>query len=158
MHSLSLTHSRIIRKVCSMKLLQEQDVSEEMLSSRGEYGTHHDPPDDHQIESTLTGEALIGVEPERVDPRTLQIVEQLFPGHHGLQFLAAILRLALAKQLALPELGFSEETSIAVITIQSIRALAKLIGYSYDTTEKYIVVLCQLRLLYKKRHRHQIVL
>ncbi len=99
-----------------------------------------------------------GIEKERVDPYTLQIIDQLFPGHHGLQFLAGILRQASVKQLALPELALPEITDVAVITVQSLRTLAQLIGFSYDTTEKYIVVLSHLRLLHKKRYRRQIIL
>ncbi len=99
-----------------------------------------------------------GIEKERVDPYTLQIIDQLFPGHHGIQFLAGILRQASVKQLALPELALPEVTDVAVITVQSIRTLAQLIGFSYDTTEKYIVVLSHLRLLHKKRYRRQIIL
>ena len=108
-------------------------------------------------EPLSTGE-IVGVEKERVDPYTLQIIDQLFPGHHGIQFLARILRQASIKQLALPELAFPEVTDVAVITVQSLRALARLIGCSYDTTEKYIVVLSRLRLLHKKRFRRQITL
>ncbi len=99
-----------------------------------------------------------GVEQERVDPFTLQVIDQLFPGHHGVKFLAALLRLATVKQRTLPELGVPETADVAVITVQSIRTLARQIGLSYDTAEKYIVVLCYLRLLYKQRHRRQIVL
>ena len=101
---------------------------------------------------------VTGVEKERVDPYTLQIIDQLFPGHHGTQFLARILRHASIKQLALPELAFPEVADVAVITVQSLRALARLIGFSYDTTEKYIVVLSRLHLLHKKRSRRQIIL
>ncbi len=100
----------------------------------------------------------VGIEKECVDPYTLQMIDQLFPGHHGIQFLAGILRQASVKQLALPELAVPEGTDVAVITVQSIRTLARLIGFSYDTTEKYIVVLSQLRLLHKKRYRRQIIL
>src|SRR6266496_790574 len=100
----------------------------------------------------------VGIEKECVDPYTLQMIDQLFPGHHGIQFLAGILRQASVKQLALPELAVPEGTDVAVITFQSIRTLARLIGFSYDTTEKYIVVLSQLRLLHKKRYRRQIIL
>src|SRR5258708_7556646 len=83
----------------------------------------------------------IGIETERVDPYTLQMIDQLFPGHHGIRFLAGILRQASVKQLVLPELDFPEVADVAVITVQSLRILARLIGFSYDTTEKYIVVL-----------------
>jgi hypothetical protein len=94
-----------------------------------------------------------GVPRERVDPALLRIVEQLFPGHHGLDFLARLLRHAEAKQLALPDLGLSEAVDVAVITTRSLRALAAQIGLCYDTTEKYIVVFCQLRLLSKQREQ-----
>ncbi|MBA2677567.1 MAG: hypothetical protein H0U76_04115 [Ktedonobacteraceae bacterium] len=99
-----------------------------------------------------------GVAPERVDSRTLQIIEHLFPGNKGIEFLALLLRFATIKQLALPGLDLLESTDVAVITLQSIRELSKRIGWSYDTTEKYVVLFCQLRLLYKERHRRQITL
>ena len=56
------------------------------------------------------------------------------------------------------ELGLSEAADVAVITVQSLRVLARLIGLSYETTEKYVVLFCRLRLLHKKRYRRQIVL
>ncbi|HLZ59691.1 MAG TPA: hypothetical protein VKR06_22305, partial [Ktedonosporobacter sp.] len=77
---------------------------------------------------------------------------------HGLDFLARLLRQAEAKQLTLPELGLPDLSDVAVITAQSVRALAKQLGLSYDTTEKYVVVFCQLRLLSKQRHQRQMTL
>src|SRR5579859_6396385 len=85
----------------------------------------------------------IGVAKERVDPRTLQLIERLFPGHHGLDFLARLLRQAEAKQLSLPDLGLPDVCDVAVITAQSVRVLAQLLDLSYDTTEKYVVLFCQ---------------
>ncbi|HLZ62619.1 MAG TPA: hypothetical protein VKR06_37210, partial [Ktedonosporobacter sp.] len=111
--------------------------------------THHKPP---------SSVPAAGVPRERVDPRTLQLIERLFPGHHGLDFLARLLRQAEAKQLSLPDLGLPDVCDVAVITAQSVRVLAQLLGLSYDTTEKYVVLFCQLRLLSKERQRRQIIL
>src|SRR5579883_617769 len=92
--------------------------------------------------------APAGVPTERVDSYTLQIVDQLFPSPcSGLEFLALLLRLAIAKQVAL-EMG---KADVAEITVQSIRHLAKLIGWSYETTHKYVVLFCALGLLIKSR-------
>jgi hypothetical protein len=99
-----------------------------------------------------------GVQQERVDPYTLQIIEQLFPSHKGLTFLAALLCHAQVKQLALPGLGLPEVMDVAVIQMQSIRELSKKIGWGYDTTDKYVVLFCQLQLLYKQRQRTHICL
>ncbi len=109
-------------------------------------------------ELLLPQPAYTGVLWERVDPYTLRVIDMLFPGHHGTKFLAGLLRLAEAKQLALPELGLSEIADVAVITVQSLRTLAKQLGLSYDTTEKYIVLFSTLCLIYKKRYRRQVVL
>ncbi len=98
-------------------------------------------------------EPIIGVQQERVDPYTLHIIEQLFPAHKGLNFLNALLRHAQVKRLALPHLGLSEIGEVAVIQIHSIRELSKKIGWGYDTTNKYIMLFCQLQLLYKHRQR-----
>jgi hypothetical protein len=83
----------------------------------------------------------------------LHIIEQLFPAHKGLTFLNALLRHAQVKQLALPHLGLSEIGEVAVIQIHSIRELSKKIGWGYDTTNKYMMLFCQLQLLYKHRLR-----
>jgi hypothetical protein len=87
------------------------------------------------------------VSQERVDSHTLKALEHLL-GVKGLQFLAAFLRQAEAKQLALAGLGVVD---CAVITTKTIRALAKHIGWGYDTTEKYLVVLCALHFLHKEK-------
>src|SRR5450755_4645583 len=92
----------------------------------------HDPP--------------VGVATERVDAYTLEVIQLLFK-EKGLQFLAALLHLAIAKQCPLP--GLVDTTACAVITARSIRELAKRIGWGYDTTEKYLVILCALGLLFK---------
>ena len=95
---------------------------------------------------------------ERVDPYTLYVFSELFPGQHGLRILAGLLRQATVKQLVLPELGLVDASDVAVVTVQSVRLLSQLVGVAYDTLEKYIVVLDRLRLFYKKRLRHQIEL
>lgn len=100
----------------------------------------------------------IGVTKDRVDPYTLYLIEYLFPGRHGVKFLASLLQQATIKQLALPELDLPEITDVAVITSQNLRKLSALLGVAYDTTEKYIVVLCTLRLLDKQRSQQQTVL
>jgi hypothetical protein len=94
---------------------------------------------DHDLSSS--------VPQERVDSQTLKALEHLLGGK-GLQFLAAFLRLAEAKQQALAGLGVVD---CAVITTKTIRALAKRIGWGYDTTEKYLVVLCALHFLHKEK-------
>jgi len=98
-------------------------------------------------------EPAIGVQQERVDPYTLHIIEQLFPARKGLTFLNALLRHAQVKRLALPHLGLSEIGEVAVIQIHSIREFSKKIGWGYDTTNKYMMLFCQLQLLYKHRQR-----
>ena len=94
-------------------------------------GTHHGLP--------------VGVPQERVDPHTLEVIQLLWK-NKGLQFLAALLCLASAKQCSLPGLGTFD---CAVITARSIRQLASRIGWGYDTTEKYLVVLVALGFLHK---------
>ncbi|MBE3561329.1 MAG: hypothetical protein IMW89_19225, partial [Ktedonobacteraceae bacterium] len=98
-----------------------------------------------------------GIPKERVAASTLYLLERLFPGQHGIDFLARLLRHAQEKQLVLPDMG-PDITDVAVITVQSLRTLARLINLSYDTTEKYIVTLCHLRMVYKQRMRRQIIL
>jgi hypothetical protein len=86
---------------------------------------------------------------EQVDPSTLQVVNCLFPRPtSGVAFLALLLQLAQIKQRASGE-GFDQE--MAVITVQSIRDLSRLIGWGYDTTHKYVVIFCALGLLTKRR-------
>ena len=97
---------------------------------------------------------LPGVAPERVDSQTLRIVEQLFPAQKGIEFLALLLHHALVKQTSLP--GMDRPADCAVVAVQSLRVLSKMIGWSYDTTEKYVVLFCKLQLLSKERHRSQI--
>jgi hypothetical protein len=93
--------------------------------------------------------APIGVSTERVAPETLQAVDQLFPAPcNGLEFLALLLRLAICKQMALANMGMAD---VAEITVQSIRILAKKIGWSYESTHKYVVLFCALGLLIKSR-------
>lgn len=99
-------------------------------------GTHHDLP--------------VGVPQERVDPHTLEVIQLLWKSK-GLQFLAAFLCLASAKQCSLPGLGTLGTFDCAVITARSIRQLASRIGWGYDTTEKYLVVLVALGFLHKKK-------
>jgi|SRR5579883_837835 len=102
-----------------------------------------DPPEPSGIS------APIGVSTERVDPHTLQAVDQLFPSPcSGLEFLALLLRLAICKQMALANM---EMADVAEISVQSIRMLAKKIGWSYESTHKYVVLFCALGLLIKSR-------
>ncbi len=110
----------------------------------GEIALLHDPPanrdDDHSM----------GVPRERVDAHTLEVIRLLFK-EKGLLFLAALLRQAQARQRALPGLGLAD---CAVITARTIRELATRISqpgasWSYDTTEKYLVIFCALGFLSK---------
>src|SRR3981081_2094040 len=96
----------------------------------------HDPPE--------------GVSPERVDTHTLEVIRLLFKDK-GLQFVASLLRAASAKQRALPGIGLAD---CAVIGARTIRELATRISqpgasWGYDTTQKYLVVLCALHFLSK---------
>jgi hypothetical protein len=103
-------------------------------------------------EARITNEVAptdLGVPTERVAPETLQAVDSLFPAPtSGLEFLALLLRLAIAKQMALAEMGLAD---VAEISVPSIRKLAALIGWSYDTTDKYVRLFCALGLLVKSR-------
>jgi hypothetical protein len=90
-----------------------------------------------------------GIPKERVNSLTLQVVQHLFP--QGIAFLALLLRYAVVKQFALPD--WPEAVDAAMIQVPSLRTLAKMIGWSYDTVEKYVVVFCALGLLYKERSR-----
>src|SRR5258707_1033890 len=109
-------------------------------------------------DGTSSATTAAGVPQERVDPYTLQIIDHLFPAHHGLDILAKLLRQAQVKQLALPNLGLPEVTDVAVIAVKSLRKLAELIKVSYDTTEKYILLFSSLRLLWKQRRQQEITL
>jgi hypothetical protein len=107
------------------------------------------PPSDSLGERTHR-EALHGPSvgiAQRVDTHTLTALEQLL-GAKGLQFLATFLRLAEAKQHAFAEM---DPADCAVITTKTIRDMATRIGWGYDTTEKYLVVLCALHFLYKEK-------
>ncbi len=111
--------------------------------------------------SSLTGtynqaDEVSSVNVEHVDPHTLLVIEKLFPTPtSGLEFLALLLRLAIIKQLAH---GLGESHNVAVVTVQSIRVLAKLIGWSYETTHKYVVLFCALGLLSKHRENGKVQL
>lgn len=114
--------------------------SEEQIT--GEIALLHDPP------ARADDDPRVGMPAERVDARTLEVIRLLF-NEKGLLFLAALLRQARAKQRALPDLGVIE---CAVITARTIRELATRISqpgasWSYDTTEKYLVIFCALGLL-----------
>jgi len=116
--------------------------SEEQIA--GEVALLHDPP------AHADDDPRVGVPAERVDARTLEVIRLLF-NEKGLLFLAVLLQQARAKQRALPDLGVVE---CAVITARTIRELATRISqpgasWSYDTTEKYLVIFCALGLLSK---------
>jgi hypothetical protein len=106
------------------------------------------PPSSTQDEC-LPGMLTEGIPKERVNPLTLQVVQHLFP--QGIAFLALLLRYAVVKQFALPD--WPAAVDAAVIHVSSLRQLAQMIGWSYDTVEKYVVVFCALGLLYKERSR-----
>lgn len=93
--------------------------------------------------------APVGIDTERVNSHTLQAIDQLFPSPcSGLEFLALLLRLAICKQMAMAGM---EVADVAEITVQSIRVLAGKIGWSYETTHKYVALFCALGLLIKSR-------
>jgi hypothetical protein len=86
---------------------------------------------------------------EQVDPYTLEIINSLFPTHSsGLEFTARLLRYATIKQNVLPGLEDLGEY-VAVISTRTIRTLASMIGWGYDTTHKYIVTFCAVGLLHR---------
>jgi hypothetical protein len=109
-----------------------------------------------QNELTQAGMLETGIL-EQVDLSTLQIIHKLFTGPgNGPAFLAQILRFAEVKQMAFP--GIEGAADVAVITLQTIRELAKKIHWGYDTTHKYVVVFCALNLLVKSRSEGRIQL
>jgi len=109
-----------------------------------------------QNELVQTKELATGIL-EQVDPSTLQIIHKLFTGPgNGPAFLARILCFAEVKQMAFP--GIEGTTDVAVITLKTIRELAKKIHWGYDTTHKYVVVFCALNLLVKRRSEGRIQL
>jgi hypothetical protein len=123
------------------------------------HSLHVDDPPGKVSTSTIstTSGVVEGVPNEKVDSYTLQVIEQIFPRPaSGVQFLALLLRLASIKQMAFDEAA--EHKEVAAITVQSIRVLARMIGWSYDTTQKYVLTFCALGLLVKRRHRNQIEL
>lgn len=109
-----------------------------------------------QNELVQTKELATGIL-EQVDLSTLQIIHKLFTGPgNGPAFLARILCFAEVKQMAFP--GIEGTTDVAVITLKTIRELAKKIHWGYDTTHKYVVVFCALNLLVKSRSEGRIQL
>jgi hypothetical protein len=85
----------------------------------------------------------------RVDQYTLSVVQQLFPTpNKGLEFTAGILRYAQVVQNSLPGLEDLGQ-HVAVINVRTIRVLADLISWGYDTTHKYVTTFCALGLLRK---------
>ena len=85
----------------------------------------------------------------RVDQYTLEIIQQIFPTpNKGLEFAASILRYAQVMQNVLPGLEDLGE-HVAVINVRTLRMLAKLINWGYDTTHKYVTTFCALGLLRK---------
>ena len=91
---------------------------------------------------------------KRVDSTRLRLIHQLFPASTttdggGLVFLARLLALATPSCRAARD----GEPEGAVIAVQSIRELARRIGWSYDTTHKYVVLFCALGLLFKRKRR-----
>lgn len=94
-----------------------------------------------------------GVPRERVDSYTLHVIDQLFPAPtSGVEFLALLLRLAHVKQLSLKMEEDDGLADVAVICVQSIKHLSKAIGWSYESTHKYVVLFCALGLLLKRRN------
>nr|MBA2679270.1 hypothetical protein [Ktedonobacteraceae bacterium] len=84
-----------------------------------------------------------------VDQYTLSLIQQIFPTpNKGLEFTAGILRYAQVVQNLLPGLEDLGQ-HVAVINVRTIRVLAKLISWGYDTTHKYVTTFCALGLLRK---------
>ena len=85
----------------------------------------------------------------RVDQYTLGVIQQIFPmPNKGLEFTANILHYAQVVQNLLPGLEDLGQ-QVAVINVRTIRILAKLISWGYDTTHKYVTTFCALGLLRK---------
>ena len=85
----------------------------------------------------------------RVDQYTLEIIQQIFPApNKGLEFTAGVLHYAQIMQNVLPGLEDMGE-HVAVINVKTIRTLATLINWGYDTTHKYVTTFCALGLLRK---------
>ena len=103
-------------------------------------------------EARLAKHAVPDVAPgvfERVDPYTIQVIHQLFPiANRGVAFLSLLLREAEVSRCAEGEECGQE---VAMITVQSLRELARRIGWGYDTTHKYVILFCVLGLLTKRR-------
>ncbi|MGB8346569.1 MAG: hypothetical protein WCD86_16910 [Ktedonobacteraceae bacterium] len=115
-----------------------------------------DEPGGAQANISAQQDDAVSVPLERVDSYTLQVIGQLFPAPtNGIEFLALLLRWARVKQLSL---GVEQSRDVAIITVQSIRELAKLIGLAYETTHKYILLFCALGLLAKRRANGKIEL
>ncbi len=84
-----------------------------------------------------------------VDQYTLTVIQQIFPTpNKGLEFTAKVLRYAQVVQNTLPGLEDLGQ-HVAVINVRTIRLLAKLIEWGYDTTHKYVTTFCALGLLRK---------
>lgn len=92
---------------------------------------------------------------------TLSTIRQLIPASQrergGERFVVSLLALASSVQPFTPP-GQAASFDVAIIQVQSIRALAKHIQWGYDTTNKYIILLIELGFLYKRRHRDRIEL
>ncbi|GCE08887.1 hypothetical protein [Dictyobacter aurantiacus] len=99
-----------------------------------------------QPEHVLSTDAAQFTNYERVDPSTLKVIATLFPSG-GLEFLARLLQHATIKQATLPGIGVREY--VAVINARTLRALAKIIKWGYDTTHKYVSLFDALNLLSK---------
>ena len=85
----------------------------------------------------------------RVDQYTLEVIQQIFPApNKGLEFTAGVLHYAQIMQNVLPGLEDMGE-HVAVINVKTIRILATLIDWGYDTTHKYVTTFCALGLLRK---------
>lgn len=100
--------------------------------------------------------APVEVTIEQVEESTRQMIARLFPATgRGLDFLARFLRLTIVKQVAQAGAG---PVDVAEISVTGIRQLAPLIGWSYDTTEKYVRLFCALGLLSRTRENGLVVL
>ncbi len=105
--------------------------------------------------SEIAPETLQDVVYTRVDPYTLEIIQQIFPApNKGLEFTARILRLAQIVQNSLPGLEDWGD-HVAVINVRTIRTLAQSIDWGYDTTHKYIITFCALGLLHKTKQGNE---
>src|SRR5436305_346387 len=91
----------------------------------------------------------------QVPTATLETIRQLIPASErergGERVLVCSLGIAQVTPYTLP--GQSRASDTAMIRVPTLRELAKQIHWSYDATNKYVMVLLALGFLYRRRHQ-----